>query len=134
MYMLERWWWWGGKMLYGADVSVCICVCLCESEADFSPLTLEGCLRSGWQQMLMFVLACSVGVWCLLSVRCMTEVLMQWVVQAAAHCEETLRSPGLASCAVAAGSIHHNLTFNWRGARSERKRRQQRKREKETKL
>lgn len=26
-------------------------------------------------------------------------------------------SPGLGSCAVAAGSIHHNLTFSWRGAR-----------------
>lgn len=56
---------------------------------------------------------------------------MRWVVLSAAHCEGTLRSPGLASCAVAAGSIHHNLTFNWRGARSETERRQQREREKE---
>lgn len=85
--------------------------------------------------MSMFVLACSVGVCCmwhisLFSVRCITKVLMRWVVLAAAHCEGTLRSPGLASCAVAAGSIHHNLTFNWRGARQERERRQQRGREK----
>lgn len=46
---------------------------------------------------------------------------MRWVVLAAPHCEGTLRSPGLVSCAVAAGSIHHNLTFNSRGAGSERK-------------
>lgn len=71
-----------------------LCVCLCESEADFSPHTLEGCLRSGWQQMLMFVLACSVGVWCLLSVCCMTKVLMRWVVQAAAHCEGDPKASG----------------------------------------
>lgn len=30
----------GSKMLYRADV--CVCVCLCESNADSSPLTLEG--------------------------------------------------------------------------------------------
>lgn len=46
---------------------------------------------------------------------------MLWVALAAVHCEGALRSPGLVSCAVAAGSIHHNLTFNWRGAGSKRK-------------
>lgn len=60
--MLEGW---GGlSRCYIEQTSVCVCVCvsLYESKVDFSPLTLEGCLRSGWQQMLMFVLACSVGV------------------------------------------------------------------------
>lgn len=50
-----------------------MCVSRYESKADFSLLTLEGCLRSGWQQMLMFVLACSVGV----CAACDTEVCFQ---------------------------------------------------------
>lgn len=35
--------------------------------------------------------------------------------------EGTVRSAGSASCAAAAGSIYHNLPFNWRGAGSERR-------------
>lgn len=48
------------------------------------------------------------------SVGCITEALVRWVVLAATHCEGTLRSLRRGRCAVAAGSIHHNLTFNWR--------------------
>lgn len=45
---------------------LCVCVSVfMKVRTDFSPLTLEECLLSGWQQMLMFVLACSVGVWCM---------------------------------------------------------------------
>lgn len=53
------------------------------------------------------------------SVGCITEALVRWVVLAATHCEGTLRSLRRGRCAVAAGSIHHNLTFNWREGRGE---------------
>lgn len=46
-----RGWWWAGKMLYGADLSVCVCVsCLYMKVSLISapPLTLEERLRGGW--------------------------------------------------------------------------------------
>lgn len=82
--------------------------------------------------MPMFALACSAvcgacDTLVLFSARRATEPSVQWVVPAMLHCERTPRSPGLAGCAATAASIHHNLTFNWRGARSERKKQQKKK-------
>lgn len=111
-----------GKMLRAA---VCVSVCV-DVRLISATLLFEECLRSGWQQMVLLALARSVGVthksvFSLLHYRGIDVV--------GAGCERTVRSTGLASCAVAAGSIHHNLTFNRRGAELVGKTRQQRKRE-----
>lgn len=52
----------------------------------------------------------------LFAVCCITESLMEL------DCEYNLRSTRLEKSAAAAGSIHHNLAFNWCGDGSERKR------------
>lgn len=63
----------------------------------------------------------AVGVLCMRRVRLFFSPLHERGVDATGGASfgasrgGTLRSPRLASCAVAAGSIHHNLTFNWRG-------------------
>lgn len=55
----------GGGGLAGCYMqltSVCVCLCVMKAWLIFATLLLAECLHSGWQQMLLPVLACMLEV------------------------------------------------------------------------